>query len=132
MKHSAPASAAARGARTVVIGIGNSLLADDGAGVRAIRRLQAESPDPAIDFIDGGTLNFSLLPYLEDADSLIVIDAAELGTLPGMVRVFEGEAMDHAVAGSRRRSVHEAGLADLLAMAQLKDCLPDRRALITV
>lgn len=116
----------------VVLGLGNSLLADDGVGVQAIAQLAREPADVPVELVDGGTMNFTLLQYLEDAHAIIVIDAANLDAQPGTVRVFEGEDMDRVVAGSRRNSVHEAGLADLLGMARLKDCLPERRALITV
>ena len=129
-----PAPANLASGRVVVIGLGNSLLADDGVGVRAIQRLQGEmaGDGAGIDWIDGGTLNFSLLQYLEDARALIVIDAAQLGAPPGTVRVYQGDEMDAMVANGRRSSVHEAGLADLMAMARLKDCLPEHRALISV
>jgi len=118
--------------RVVVLGIGNSLLADDGAGVHAIRCLREMLPDAGIEWIDAGTLNFTLLHYLDHARALVVIDAAELGEKPGTVRVYQGAEMDQLVGAGRRNSVHEAGLADLLAMARLKDCLPEHRALITV
>jgi len=116
----------------VVLGLGNSLLADDGVGVQAIRALQAEPAGVPVELVDGGTMNFTLLQYLEDAAALIVIDAANFDARPGTVRVFEGDEMDRIVTGSRHNSVHEAGLGDLMAMARLKDCLPERRALITV
>jgi hydrogenase maturation protease len=119
-------------ARVVVLGIGNSLLADDGLGVHAIRCLREMLPDAGIEWIDAGTLNFTLLPYFEHARALVVIDAAELGEPPGTVRVFQGDEMDRVVGAGRRNSVHEAGLADLLAMARLEDWLPAHRALVTV
>lgn len=118
--------------RVVVLGIGNSLLADDGVGVHAINCLRESVPEPDIEWIDAGTLNFTLLPYLEHARALVVIDAAELGEPPGTVRVYQGDEMDRMVGAGRRNSVHEAGLADLLGMARLQDCLPAHRALITV
>lgn len=119
-------------ARVLVMGIGNSLLADDGVGVRVIRRLQEDGPPADAELVDGGTLNFTLLPYLEGAAALIVVDAAEMGAAPGAMRVFEGEDMDRIVNAGRRNSVHEAGLADILSMARLMECLPPRRALVTV
>jgi len=118
--------------RVLVLGLGNSLLADDGVGVQAIRQLREQPAEATLELIDGGTMNFSLLQYLEDAAAMIVIDAANFHARPGTVRVFEGDEMDRIVAGSRHNSVHEAGLGDLMAMARLKDCLPERRALITV
>lgn len=135
-----PAATPARGmaalpaprGRVVVLGIGNSLLADDGVGVHVIRCLKDALPGEPIDWVDAGTLNFTLLHYLEHARALVVVDAAELGEPPGTVRVFQGDEMDRMVASGRRNSVHEAGLADLLAMARLKDWLPHHRALVTV
>jgi hydrogenase maturation protease len=118
--------------RVVVMGIGNSLLADDGVGIHVIHCLKDALPNEPIDWIDAGTLNFTLLEYLEHARALVVVDAAELGEKPGTVRVFQGEEMDRMVASGRRNSVHEAGLADVLAMARLKDWLPHHRALVTV
>lgn len=127
-----PAPGAVPFGRVVVLGIGNSLLSDDGAGVHAIRCLREAVPDAAIEWVDAGTLNFTLLPYLDHARALVVIDAAELGAPPGTVRVYQGEEMDRMVGAGRRNSVHEAGLADLLAMARLNESLPEHRALITV
>jgi hydrogenase maturation protease len=63
---------------------------------------------------------------------MLVADAAELGAAPGGVRIFENRAMDDFLRNSRRRSVHEVGLCDLLDMARLLDCVPSRRALLCV
>jgi hydrogenase maturation protease len=116
---------------TLVLGFGNVLLSDDGAGVRLIERLRSE-PDTDAEFVDGGTLSFSLLPYVEAADSMLVIDAADLNSAPGSIGHFEGAAMDDFLKSSRRRTVHEVGLIDLLDMARLHDCLPQRRALLCI
>lgn len=116
----------------VVLGIGNSLLGDDGVGIHAVARLRGEPGDDHVTLIDGGTLNFTLLEYIEGADGLIVIDAAELAAEPGSVSVFEDAAMDSFVSRSGRRSVHEVGLTDLLSMAALRNRLPKRRALVSV
>ena len=85
-----------------------------------------------IELMDGGTLSFSLAGAIEDADNLIVIDAAQLGSEPGTTQVFEGDAMDAFVGGNRRRSVHEVSLIDLLMIARLAEQLPPRRALIGI
>ena len=90
------------------------------------------APAQGIDWIDAGTLNFSLLRYLDDARALVVIVAAELHAPPGTVRVFQGEAMDRVVGAGQHGSVHEAGLADLMTIARFRGSLPDHRALISV
>lgn len=116
----------------LVLGMGNVLLADDGVGIRLVERLQMEQPAGAVQFIDGGTLSFSLLQFIQAADAMLVVDAADLGAAPGAVRVFENQEMDRFLVSSRRRSVHEVGLCDLLDMARLLDCVPPRRALLCV
>jgi hydrogenase maturation protease len=63
---------------------------------------------------------------------LLVIDAANLDGAAGSIGLFEGDAMDRFLASTRRRSVHEVGLIDLLDMARLQDCLPRRRALLCI
>ena len=116
----------------LVLGFGNVLLSDDGAGVQLVERLRSELGSNAAEFVDGGTLSFSLLPYIEATDSMLVIDAADINRSPGAITLLEGAAMDQFLSSARRRSVHEVGLIDLLDMARLRDSLPRRRALLCV
>lgn len=123
-----------RPATTLVLGMGNSLRRDDGAGVHAIRYLQAHySTSPDVDLMDGGTLGFTLAGPISDTDRLIVIDATNLVTAPGTVRLFEGAEMDgFLLNGKKRTTAHEAGLVDLMLMAQWTDTVPRQRALIGI
>ena len=117
---------------TLVLGIGNLLLTDEGAGIHLLRYLMAHYPDlPDVRFLDGGTLGFTLAASIGQSERLIVLDAAELGAAPGTVRMFEGEAMDRQLGGAGL-SVHEVGLADLMDMARLGGQLPERRALVGI
>ena len=118
--------------KTLVLGVGNTLLADEGAGVHAMRFLQAR-PDalPDTEFLDAGTLSFTLADDIAKADNLIIFDAAQFDSSPGTVRVFEGADFD-AFLTSGRRSVHEIGFADLMDIARLQECLPGNRALIGI
>lgn len=129
---SLPTAAATARPRVLVLGIGNTLLGDDGVGVRLLACLQADDSLPEAIYVDGGTLSFSLLGHLEQVDAMLVVDAAELGAAPGTIATFEDEAMDRLLAASRGRSVHEVGLSDLMDMARLQDCLPPRRALVSI
>ncbi len=123
----------AAGATTLVLGLGNTLLGDEGAGVRAIHRLQSEWPNlHDVEYVDGGTLSFTLAGPIEDADQLIVIDVAQLHQAPGTVEVFEGEQMDCFVGEGNKTTPHEVSLLDLLAIAHLSDSLPRNRALIAI
>jgi len=117
----------------LVLGLGNTLLSDEGAGIHVIRYLQEQFPDrPNVEYLDGGTLSFTLSEPIENADAPIVVDAAELGTEAGVVRCYQDKAMDDFVGGNRKRSVHEVSLIDLLAVAYLTERLPKRRALVGI
>lgn len=124
-------------ARSVVLGIGNVLLTDDGAGVHAARRLaerlaaQPFSTQSDIRVLDGGTLSFTLAPLIADTERLIILDAMELGEPAGTVQCFLGAAVDRLL-GRAGLTVHEVGLRDVLAIARLADALPRERALIGV
>lgn len=117
---------------TLVLGIGNNLLTDEGAGIHVVNYLLEHYPDqPHCAFIDGGTLSFSLAGLLAENDQLIVVDAARTGQPAGSVVCYEHEAMDRYLKGNRE-SVHEVGLGDLLDIARLSDHYPLNRALIGI
>lgn len=119
--------------RTLILGLGNTLLTDEGAGIHALSALQNHFADREdVDFLDGGTLSFTLAVPIENTDRLIVIDAAQLHAAPGTVRVFVDDAMDRYLGGNNKRSAHEVGLIDLMIIARLTDRLPQRRALIGI
>jgi hydrogenase maturation protease len=117
---------------TLILGIGNTLLSDEGVGIHMLDYMRRHYPELAgVEYLDGGTLSFTLAAWIEEADNLIVVDAAELDAIPGTVRVFPGEEMDR-FAGKTKRSVHEVSLGDLLAIAHLTDALPAKRALVAI
>ncbi len=118
----------------LVLGFGNVLLRDDGAGVRVLEQLRdlVGADSDSAQFLDAGTLSFSLLPYIENAQSLLVIDAAELRAAAGSTALFQDAAMDTFLASTRRRTVHELGIIDLMDMARLRGLLPRRRALLCI
>ena len=118
--------------KTLILGIGNTLLSDEGVGIRMLSYLDRHFPKlPDVTCLDGGTLSFTLAPWIEEADNLIVIDAAELKAAPGTVQVFAGEAMDR-FSCKTKRSVHEVSLGDLLAIAHLTGALPGNRILVAI
>ena len=116
----------------LVLGVGNTLLGDDGAGVHVAKVLESRADlSSRIKIIDGGTLGLSLLPEVEDAAGLIVIDAAELNEPPGTIRLYENEAMDRHLSG-KKTTVHEVAVADLLTAATLTGHAPQERALVAI
>ena len=77
--------------KTVVLGLGNVLHCDDGAGPQVISRLRTDPRVPAdVSLVEGGTLGLEFLPHLWDCARLIVIDAIDLGELPGTLIRMSG------------------------------------------
>lgn len=117
---------------TLVLGIGNTLLADEGVGVHVVGYLATHYPDqPGVSYLDGGTLSFTLAEAIAEHANLIVVDAARLGRPPGTVHCLEGDAMDSYLSGNRQ-SVHEVSLMDLFDIARLTERFPARRALVGI
>lgn len=96
----------------MVLGLGNVLHGDDGAGAQAINRLREDARIPSdASLVEGGTLGLELLPYVWDCSRLIVIDAVDVGEAPGTVVRLEGEELNSLPGNS---SVHQLGVSDLL------------------
>jgi hydrogenase maturation protease len=114
--------------KTLVLGLGNVLLGDEGVGVRVVERLQERYEFPQeVQVLDGGTLALDLLPYVEDADRLLVIDALEMTAKPGTVARLEGDEVPASL--SVKISPHQMGLADLLAATRLRGLYPEELVL---
>ena len=81
--------------RTLVLGMGNTLLTDEGVGIHVINHLAAAYPDRSdITFLDGGTLSFTLAEAVAEHRQLIVVDAAITGGAAGNIACFEGDEID--------------------------------------
>ena len=116
----------------LVLGVGNTLMSDDGVGVRLVERLAEVTPAlPGVTYLDAGTLSFVLLPQIQDCGALLVLDAAQLGEPPGSFCRYQGGQMDEFLR-TARCSVHEVGIRDLLDLARLTGSLPERRAFIGI
>ncbi len=109
----------------LLLGLGNILLQDEGLGVRAVERLTSRYRLPAtVQAMDGGTMGLDLLPYLEQAADLLIIDAVQIDQPPGTLVRLEGDAIPSAL--SLKMSVHQVGLQELLALGDLQGTLPHR------
>jgi hydrogenase maturation protease len=116
---------------SLVLGVGNILLQDEGIGVRVVEQLQEAYAFPEeVQVLDGGTMGLDLLYYLEEVDRLLVVDAVDARQPPGtVVRLTDGQIP--ALLG-RKLSPHQIGLADLLSVAGLRDLMPRETVLIGV
>jgi len=109
----------------LVLGIGNVLMNDDGAGAVVAQKLSEKHTDMAenVKIVDGGTLGLDLLPYIEWSDKLILVDAVDLDLEPGTVVRIEGEDIDPVFES--KLSVHQMGMKDMLLAAELSGYRPE-------
>ncbi|MDH4321750.1 MAG: HyaD/HybD family hydrogenase maturation endopeptidase [Desulfobulbaceae bacterium] len=117
--------------RIVVLGVGNLLMGDEGAGVRAVTELSRryEMP-PQVAVIDGGTMGIELLPWLDGCSHLLIVDAMQGEGVAGDCRRI---AIDSPPSFFRNRSSpHQIGLADVLALAAMTDALPGAVTLLGI
>jgi hydrogenase maturation protease len=117
----------------LVLGLGNTLLADDGVGVHVIRRLILEAATlPWLRVVDGGTMGFRLTSLLSDGGDVLIIDASDFGAPPGTIRLIGAESLAGHIARDKKSSAHEAGLADLLSLLRLEDIIPRHLAVLAI
>ena len=111
------------GRRTVVIGLGNPLMADDGTGLALLELLRSEWTLPAdVELVDGGTWGLNLLPAIEDAGRVLLLDAIRTGAAPGTIHEMERDQIPRYLAA--KLSPHQVDLRDVLALAELRGTLP--------
>jgi len=116
---------------TAVIGLGSPLMGDDGVGLAALARLRERfAGDPGVDWIDGGTGGLALLPALESARRVLLLDAIDAGAAPGTLVELEGAALPRRLAA--KLSPHQVDVGELLALAALRGAGPDELVAIGV
>jgi hydrogenase maturation protease len=121
--------------RRVVLGLGNTLNRDEGLGVHAATRLAEQMgeerlTDLDVEIIDGGTLGLNLLPIVEEASHLLLLDAADTGHAPGTVIELGGEEIP--LFSGVRLSQHQVTFQEVLALASFRGKLPAHLHLIAV
>ena len=97
--------------KTLVLGLGNVLMGDEGIGVYVVRELEKLPLPPNVECLDGGTGAFTLLEPLESAGRIILIDAANddnpIGTVTRTTPRFSRDYPPTLTA-------HDVGMKDLL------------------
>jgi hydrogenase maturation protease len=107
---------------TVIMGLGNVLMGDEGIGVHSVEYLRDKEIPENVDLIDGGTGGFHLLSLFNQYDHLILIDATISDSAPGEVKILRPR---FASDFPRSLTSHDIGLKDLVQTAELLDKLPD-------
>ena len=106
---------------TLVLGLGNLLMQDEGAGVEVIRWLEGQKIPENAELVDGGTGGFHLLGFIQSYKTIIFIDASLDEHPAGHVRVLQPR---YAKDFPKHLSAHEIGLKDLLDSAILLGNMP--------
>ena len=97
--------------KTLVLGLGNVIMGDEGIGVHVVRALEKVPLPPNVECLDGGTGGFILLEPLQAAEHIILIDATDDGNPPGTVtRTTPRFSKDYPPT----LTAHDIGVKDLL------------------
>ncbi len=111
---------------TVVLGLGNPLMADEGVGVYLVDRLARMAERcPDVEFIDAGTGGMSVLHLIEGRSKVVFIDCAFMGEAPGGLRRFTPEEV-RSTKVLAHQSLHDADLLKILSLAEQLGQCPDQ------
>ena len=108
---------------TVIIGIGNILLQDDGIGVHVIRQLENEKLPSTIELVDGGTSTLDMLGFFLDNRKVIVVDCLRAGLKPGTIYKIKPE--DIKSYKKENLSIHDVQILDVVEMANMMGKYPE-------
>lgn len=118
----------------LVLGVGNSILKDEGFGVHVIAQLEERREElgipPEVDIIDGATLGLDLLYYIEGREKVIMIDIVNAGEKPGTLFRFNSDDIKTKV--KTKVSMHQVTLFDVLTMAQVSGKMPKEAIIIGI
>ena len=104
--------------KTLVLGLGNVLMGDEGVGVHVVRALEKRSLPADVECLDGGTGGFILLEPMQNAGRVVMIDAAADGNPIGTVtRTVPRFSRDYPPT----LTAHDVGIKDLLDLFYMLD-----------
>jgi hydrogenase maturation protease len=107
---------------TLVVGLGNTLLGDEGVGVHIVNILKDQPLPQSVVLKDGGVSGFDILPDILESDRVVIIDAAKMGLVPGSVRSFTLDNVQ--MPDSPEFSLHDLGLPQVLKLGSTISSLP--------
>jgi hydrogenase maturation protease len=118
--------------RKIVLGLGNTLNSDEGLGVQAVKQLEARLGKLAsqLEFLDGGVLGLNLLPWVEEASHLLVLDAVNAHKKPGTL--IELKRDEIPLYSGIKLSDHQVTFQEVLGLAQFRNHLPEHLHLIGI
>ncbi len=117
-------------ASVTVLGMGNLIYSDDGAGLRALWELEKDPRlPPGVNLVDGSIAGLPIISLIGNAERLLILDAVYVGATPGTV-VRVGDKDLKAIPGGAQ--VHELGVSDLISALRLMDRMPRELVLLGI
>jgi hydrogenase maturation protease len=123
--------------RNIVMGLGNTLNRDEGLGVHALKALESYLHEnlgdflpPDLEFIDGGVLGLNLLPWVEEAGHLLVLDAINARKEPGTLIELTWDEIP--LYTGIKLSDHQITFQEVLGLASFRGKLPEHLHLIGI
>ena len=109
--------------KTLILGLGNILLGDEGVGVRVAEQLISHPLPDSVEVIDGGTAGYELLNFFEGREKIIIVDAVKTEDIPGSVYKIDLSILEDD--DTMHLSLHQIGLKNVFKMASLMDINPE-------
>lgn len=106
----------------LLLGIGNYLMGDEGVGVHFINRIDKTQFPDGISFMDGGTGGFTLIPYIENHQKVIIVDATMDGKEEGTITLLKPRFSDDFPISL---SGHNFGLKDMVEIMSMLNTMPE-------
>lgn len=117
---------------TIVIGIGNVLLRDEGVGVHVVRWLSELHGDMnGVEFLDAGAVGMKLVHILQGRRRAVLVDCALMGESPGTLRRFLPEEV-HSIKALPGLSLHEGDLLAVIRLCEELGCCPEEIVMLGI
>lgn len=117
--------------KIVVLGCGNTLMGDDGVGIRVIERLQEMKLPENVEVIEAGVGGMSILSWIEDADKAVIVDAVQTGNEPAGT-VYEFTDKELPPSDMFMLSLHDLNLVDTINVGRVVQKMPEEIVIIGV
>jgi hydrogenase maturation protease len=102
---------------SIIIGLGNPLMRDEGIGVLLVQKLSEKFPGRQdLEFYDGGVGGMSLLYKIENRHKVVLIDCAKMGEPAGTIHRFTPDQV-RSIKQLGHFSLHEVDILKVLELA---------------
>jgi hydrogenase maturation protease len=109
--------------KIMILGVGNVLLTDEGAGIHILKELEKHELPEDTELLEGGTAGMELLSLIEEVDHLVIVDSVNAGVEPGAIFKFKPDDIS-VLPPEFNVSFHQVGLLEVLKMGQIFGKLP--------